>query len=138
LLTAGYNRFEISGSFFGISTLRKEYPKMENALLRDWEYLFVEAMFVLDPQKPPGLSNRVMFFDHYAKEYRGQRSDLDNYFAKLSAEGWKLTMGPWSYDVPHRTADEAARPLHPMIRHASRFYEAPGRKLYRFKRPVKR
>ena len=67
---------------------------MENALSKDWEYLFVEAMFVLDPQNPQGLSNRVMFFDHYAKTYRGQRSDLDHYFAQLSAEGWELTMGP--------------------------------------------
>ena len=111
---------------------------MENALLRDWEYLFVEAMFVVDPQNPKELSARVMFFDHYAKEYMGQKSDLDNYFTKLTGEGWELTMGPWSYDVPDRKADEAARPLHPMIHHVSRFYHAPGRKLYRFRRRVKR
>lgn len=51
-----------------------------------WEYLNVEARFL------PASKNAVMFFDHYAREYKGQRSDLDHYFAKLSVEGWKLTM----------------------------------------------
>lgn len=108
---------------------------------KDWEYLFVEAMFVLDPQNPQELSNRVMFFDHYAREYGGQKSDLDNYFAKLTADGWELTGGPWSYDSPRRKEDEAARllqPLPPGLRHLFSFFDAPGRKLYRFKRPVKR
>jgi hypothetical protein len=110
---------------------------MENALT-DWEYLFVEAMFVLDPQDPQELSNRVMFFDHYAKEYRGQKSDLDHYFAKLTAEGWELTMGPWSFNAHPKKADEAARSFPPMLDHLAWLYQAPGRKLYRFKRPVKR
>jgi hypothetical protein len=35
--------------------------------------------------------NVVMFFDHYAKEYKGQRSELDEYLEKLGADGWKLT-----------------------------------------------
>ena len=44
---------------------------MENALT-DWEYLSVEALFVPDPQDPRQHSDRVMFFDHYAREYRGK------------------------------------------------------------------
>ncbi len=111
---------------------------MENGLLRDWEYRFVEAVFLIDPQNPQTLSDRVMFFDHYAKEYKGQKSELDNYFTKLTGEGWELTMGPWSYDIPDRKAGEAARPLPPMNRHVFRFYQAPGRKLFRFKRRIKR
>jgi len=51
-----------------------------------WEYLTVEARFI------PHSENALIFFDHYAKEYKGQRSELDAYLAKLSAEGWKLTI----------------------------------------------
>jgi hypothetical protein len=113
---------------------------MENAFT-DWEYLFVEAMFVLDPQNPQGLSDRVMFFDHYAREYGGQRSDLDTYFAKLTADGWERAGGPESYNPPDRKAADAVRlrqPPSPMMQHLSWLFDAPGRKLYRFKRPLKR
>ena len=48
------------------------------------EYLMVEAVFVPD-------SEVVMFFDHYAKEYRQQRAELDAYLEKLSVDSWKLT-----------------------------------------------
>jgi hypothetical protein len=51
-----------------------------------WEYLTVEAMFI------PLSENAVIFFDHYTKEYKGQRNELDDYLAKLGAEGWKLTV----------------------------------------------
>jgi hypothetical protein len=47
------------------------------------EYLTVEAVFVSE--------NAVMFFDHYRKEYKRQRSELDEYLQKLGADGWKLT-----------------------------------------------
>jgi hypothetical protein len=112
---------------------------MENALT-DWEYLSVEALFVPDPQDPRQHSDRVMFFDHYAREYRGQRSDLDQFFAKLTAEGWKLTdeLGPWPYDQPGQDAVRFLSPLPPMIGHLSWMHYAPGRKLYLFKRPHKR
>jgi hypothetical protein len=59
--------------------------------MQKWEYRSLETRSVPDSQ------NTIMFFDHYAKEYKGQRSDLDNYFVKLGAEGWKLTMR--SYEV---------------------------------------
>ena len=48
------------------------------------EYLMVEAVFV------PG-SEVVMFFDHYVKEYKRQKDELDAYLDKLGADGWKLT-----------------------------------------------
>ena len=47
------------------------------------ESLTVEAVFVSE--------NAVMFFDHYTKEYKRQRSELDQYLEKLGADGWKLT-----------------------------------------------
>ena len=105
---------------------------------QEWDYLFVETMFVIDPQNPQELSDRVLFFDHYAKEFRGRRSDLDHYFAKLTSEGWELAMGPWSYDDRGGKANGAARTPHPMLRHLSLFYRPPGRKLYKFKRSVER
>ena len=46
------------------------------------ESLTVEAVFVSE--------NAVMFFDHYTKEYKRQRSELDEYLQKLGADGWKL------------------------------------------------
>src|SRR5687767_14507880 len=106
---------------------------MENALT-DWEYMSVEALFVPDAQDPRQLSDRVMFFDQYAKEYRGQRSDLDQFFAKLTAEGWKLTdeLGPWPYDQPGQDAVRHLQPLSPTFLHLAWLYHAPGRKLYRF------
>ncbi len=54
--------------------------------MRKWEYLNVEARFL------PTSKSAVMFFDHYAKEYKGRKSDLDHYFTRLNLEGWKLTM----------------------------------------------
>jgi len=48
-----------------------------------WEYLTVEAVFASE--------NIVQFFDHYAKEYKSQRSELDEYLVKLGADRWKLT-----------------------------------------------
>ncbi len=54
--------------------------------MRKWEYLNVETRSL------PASRNAVMFFDHYAKEYKGRKSDLDNYFVKLGTEGWKLAM----------------------------------------------
>jgi hypothetical protein len=112
---------------------------MENALT-NWEYMSVEALFVPDPQDPRQLSDRVMFFDHYTREYRGQRSDLDQFFAKLTAEGWKLTdeLGPWPYDQPDQDAVRPLAPFPRMIDHLSWMHYAPGRKLYLFKRPHKR
>ena len=50
-----------------------------------WEYLTVEAVFV-------PVSEKVMFFDHDAGEFKSQRSDLDEYLAKLNADGWKLSI----------------------------------------------
>jgi hypothetical protein len=47
------------------------------------EYLTVEAVFVSE--------NAVMFFDHYKREYKRQRSELDEYLQELGADGWKLT-----------------------------------------------
>ncbi len=54
--------------------------------MQKWEYLNVETRSLSASQ------NAVMFFDHYAKEYKGRKSELDTYFVKLSTEGWKLTM----------------------------------------------
>jgi hypothetical protein len=54
----------------------------KNAPAQKREYLMVQAVFVSD--------NAVMFFDHYAKEYKSQRSELDAYLEQLSADGWKL------------------------------------------------
>ena len=52
------------------------------------EYLTVEAVFV------PG-SAKVVFFDHYANEFKKQRSELDEYLEKLWTDGWKLTSNSW-------------------------------------------
>jgi hypothetical protein len=57
-------------------------PKTDSA--QKPEYLMVEAVFV------PG-SEVVMFFDHYATEYKRQKEELDAYLKKLGADGWKLT-----------------------------------------------
>ena len=59
------------------STPKKDDPAQK------WQYLMVEAVFVSE--------NAAMFFDHYAKEYKKQRSELDEYLARLDADGWKLT-----------------------------------------------
>jgi hypothetical protein len=48
-----------------------------------WEHLTVETVIVSE--------NAVMFFDHYANEYKKQRSELDDYFVQVNADGWKLT-----------------------------------------------
>jgi hypothetical protein len=56
----------------------------KNDAAQKWEYLTVEAVFVSQ--------SAVMFFDHYTKEYKGQRSELDAYLEKLGADGWKLTI----------------------------------------------
>ena len=64
------------------------FMPQKNSSVQKREYLTVEAVFV------PG-SEKVMFFDHYAKEYKQQRSELDGYLEKLGAEGWKLTSNSW-------------------------------------------
>ena len=62
-------------------------PKSD--LARMWEYLTVEAVF------PSTSESGVMFFDHYAGEYKSQRNEFNEYLEKLNADGWKLTMsGP--------------------------------------------
>jgi hypothetical protein len=61
----------------------RSMPKEKDAAPA-WEYLMVEAVFVSE--------NAVMFFDHYAKKYKKQRSELDEYLEKLGADGWKLTV----------------------------------------------
>ena len=48
------------------------------------EYLTIEAVF------PASSENAVQFFDHYAKEYKSQKSEFDAYLEKLSTDGWKL------------------------------------------------
>lgn len=58
-------------------------PK-KNASAQPWEHLTVEAVFVSE--------HTVQFFDYYAKEYKSQRSELDEYLQKLGADGWKLTV----------------------------------------------
>ena len=45
------------------------------------EHLIVQAVF------PSASGNIVIFCDHYAEEYRSQRSELDEYLAKLNADG---------------------------------------------------
>jgi len=58
---------------------QKDNPKQKR------EYLTVEAVF-------PAISeNAVLFFDHYTKEYKGQRNEFDEYLEKLNADGGKLT-----------------------------------------------
>jgi len=68
--------------YLGVDHFRK--PQLNDPTQKR-EYLTVEAVFVPD-------SVNVMFFDHYAKEYRGQKSELDEYLEKLDADGWKLTV----------------------------------------------
>ena len=57
--------------------LRKSDP------MQSWDHLMVEAVFVS--------GNTVQFFDHYVQEYKSQRSELDEYLQKVTADGWKLT-----------------------------------------------
>jgi hypothetical protein len=59
----------------------RSLPQKESA--QKWEYLIVQAVFVA--------KNHVMFFDHYANEYKRQRDELDAYLHNLGADGWKLT-----------------------------------------------
>lgn len=54
--------------------------------VQKYEYLTLEAVF------PSASENAVMFFDHYANEYKSQRSELDEYLLKLGADGWKLNI----------------------------------------------
>jgi hypothetical protein len=61
------------------------FPPQEKGLAQKREYLTVEAVFSLVSE------NTVMFFDHYVKEYKKQRSELDEYLEKLGVDGWKLT-----------------------------------------------
>ena len=56
----------------------------KNDPVKKREYLTVQAVFIPD-------SETVMFFDHYAKEYKQQRSELDSYLEKLAADGWRLS-----------------------------------------------
>jgi hypothetical protein len=58
----------------------------KNISAQQREYLTLEAVF------PVGSETAVQFFDHYTKEYKGQRSEFDAYLEKLSADGWKLTV----------------------------------------------
>jgi hypothetical protein len=59
-------------------------PRQQD-LAQKWEYLAVELVL------PAPSSHSVMFFDHYAGEYKSQRSELSEYLDKLSSDGWKLT-----------------------------------------------
>lgn len=73
-------------TYFNPEHMRSMLQKDDPA--QTWEYLTLETVFV-----PP--SENVMFFDHYANRFRSERSELDEYLQKLSADGWKLTMaGP--------------------------------------------
>jgi hypothetical protein len=58
----------------------------KNTLQQKREYLTVEAVFPVESE------TAVQFFNHYAKEYKAQRSEFDEYLEKLSADGWKLTL----------------------------------------------
>lgn len=60
------------------------FTPQQNHPAQKREYLTVEAIFASE--------TTVMFFDHYAKQYNGQRSELDVYLDKLDADGWKLTV----------------------------------------------
>ena len=72
----------LSVEHFQFNPKRDDSPKKR-------EYLTVEVVF------PSASENSVMFFDHFAKEYRSKRSELDQYLERLAAEGWKLTLaGP--------------------------------------------
>ena len=64
----------------------------KNDSVQKWEYLTAEVVLV------PGSGNAVMFFDHYTKEYKGQRSELDAYLEKLRADDWKLTIAGNIFD----------------------------------------
>lgn len=58
-------------------------PK-KNASAQMWEHLIVEAVFVSE--------HIVQFFDHYTKEYKSRRSELDAYLEKLDTDRWTLTV----------------------------------------------
>src|SRR5215216_4860553 len=60
------------------------FMSQKNASAQKREYLTVEAVFGLISE------TAVMFFDHYTKEYKGQRRELDEYLEKLGADGWKF------------------------------------------------
>ena len=68
-------------AYLNVQHFRAIPPK--NDKMQKMEYHTVETVFVSD--------NAVMFFDHYAKEYRKERSELDAYLEQLDADGWKLT-----------------------------------------------
>lgn len=70
-------------AYLGVEHFR--FPPQPNDRAPKSEYLTVEAVFAAD-------STTVMFFDHNAKEYKRLRSELDEYFARLAADGWKLTI----------------------------------------------
>ena len=65
---------------------------MKDSVQGKWEYFIVEARLVRGSQN-------VMFFDHYTHEYMAKKSDLDNYLAKLKAEGWEQTLRLWTLDI---------------------------------------
>ena len=69
-------------AYLNVEHFRSMPQKQDPA--QTWEYLTVEAVFV-------PVSEKAMFFDHYTKEYKGQRSELDEYLEKVGADGWKLT-----------------------------------------------
>jgi hypothetical protein len=73
-------------AYLGVDRL--SFMPQINSLKHKREYLTVEAVFVPSSEK-------VMFFDHYAKEYKKQRSELDEYLEKLGTDGWKLTSNSW-------------------------------------------
>lgn len=70
--------------YLGVEQLH--FMPQKNNLKQKREYLTVEAVF------PAGSEKAVLFFDHYTKEYKGQRSEFDEYLEKLNADGWKLTV----------------------------------------------
>ena len=69
--------------FADIAYLNVEHFRSKHHAGQKWEYLSVQAVFVSE--------NTVQFFDHYAKKYKRQRSELDEYLQKLGVDGWKLT-----------------------------------------------
>src|SRR5689334_15365348 len=70
---------------FGYMHGERFHKPQKNDPLQKREYLTVEAVFI-------PASETVLFLDHYSKEYKQQRNELDQYFEKLAAEGWKLTL----------------------------------------------
>jgi hypothetical protein len=76
---------------FGYLNVEQFRKPQKNDPPQKREYLTVEAVFV-------PASENVMFFEHYTKGYKGQKSELDEYLEKLGADGWKLTFAGNLYE----------------------------------------